>query len=448
MTTKTLELEKPNPVQAQSSLLKELEWLKLVLKSRIDSYFNDKHMDFLSMPAPKLIDDSYGRLINRYKLNSKERLVLILALAAEISPDLLDILQSKNEIYNLPYAEFGGVLNLNRSGFKPTVQTALFLLSGADRQENLETLALFEADQTLFLDILRIENQDFIPDIPLKLTAECRQLLLFDREINQDYNAEFPASMLQSQYSWDDLVLSHSTREHLEELELWIKHRDYFIDEWKMGKSNNRGYKVLFHGPPGTGKSLTATLLGQKYKHPVYRIDLSQISSKYIGETEKNLERFFKKAEKQKWILFFDEADSLFGKRTNVKNSNDRHANQQTAYLLQRIEHCENLVILASNLIKNIDDAFLRRFQSIIKFSNPQEEERLKLWELGFSGKADLSKIKLSEFAREFKLNGAEINNVIRFASLMSINRDDKTIYAADLITAIRREKYKSGVLI
>ena len=135
-----------------------------------------------------------------------------------------------------------------------------------------------------------------------------------------------------------------------------------------MKKVLKPGFKALFHGLPGTGKTLTAMLIGKKTGLDIYRVDLSQMVSKYIGETEKNLAKVFDKAEHKNWILFFDEGDALFGKRTNTKDAHDRYANQQVSYLLQRIEEYDGLVILATNLKNNIDDAFLRRFQSIIHF--------------------------------------------------------------------------------
>lgn len=128
------------------------------------------------------------------------------------------------------------------------------------------------------------------------------------------------------------------------------------------------GYKVLFHGPTGTGKTLAAALIGKQTGMPVYRVDLSAVFSKYIGETEKNIERLFKNAESKDWILFFDEADALFGKRTNIKDAHDKYANADIAYLLQRIDDCKGIVILATNLKQNIDNPFIRRLQFVFDF--------------------------------------------------------------------------------
>ena len=146
--------------------------------------------------------------------------------------------------------------------------------------------------------------------------------------------------------------------------------------------------------------------------------------------------------------MFFDEADSLFGKRTQISSSNDRYANQETGYLLQRVEESSSLIILATNLKDNFDDAFLRRFQSIIYFPLPDEDERLLLWQKGFSQKANLEKVNLEKIANKYELSGANIVNVIRFASLMAINRNSTEIDEEDIIVGIRREKYKEGKII
>jgi SpoVK/Ycf46/Vps4 family AAA+-type ATPase len=168
--------------------------------------------------------------------------------------------------------------------------------------------------------------------------------------------------------------------------------------------------------------------------------------SKYIGETEKNLEKVFHLAENKNWILFFDEADALFGKRTSVSNANDRYANQETAYLLQRIDDFSGVVILASNLRNNIDEAFARRFQSLIYFSIPQAEERLKLWRQSMSQVSTLEEgIDLEALAKKHELTGGMIMNIVRYCSLMSVNRGEYTIRLSDAERGIQKELLKEG---
>ncbi len=191
------------------------------------------------------------------------------------------------------------------------------------------------------------------------------------------------ARLLKSKLEWKDLVLPGETMKQVEELHLKIRQNALMP-----------GYRVLFYGPPGTGKTLTASLLGKHTGRDVYRIDLSMVVSRFIGETEKNLAILFDKAENKDWILFFDEADALFGKRTSVRDAHDKYANQEVAYLLQKIENFEGLVILASNLKSNIDDAFIRRIQSRIYFPVSKYDERLKLRKKlsrGHSSKSDES---------------------------------------------------------
>jgi len=202
----------------------------------------------------------------------------------------------------------------------------------------------------------------------------------------------------------------------------------------------------LFHGPPGTGKTLTACLIGKHCGCDVYKIDLSLIVSKYIGETEKNLARVFDLAENRGWILFFDEADALFGKRTKVDDAHDRYANQEVSFLLQRIEEFHGVVILASNFKTNIDDAFLRRFQSVVAFPMPKPPERLRLWQEAFPAQVQLAAdVDLPRVAERYELSGGTIMNVVRHALLMSLSRNESLVRREDLEEGIRRELLKEG---
>jgi len=205
--------------------------------------------------------------------------------------------------------------------------------------------------------------------------------------------------------------------------------------------SRAEGLRVLFHGPPGTGKSMTAALLGQGAGREVWQIDLSQVVSKYIGETEKNLGRVFEAAEQQGWMLFFDEADALFGRRTNVQSAHDKYANQEVAYLLQRIEDYEGLLILASNFKGNIDDAFLRRFHSIIHFPMPNANERMRLWQGSIPASLQPEpSIDWMKLAYAYEITGAGILNVMHYAALRSFSRHENTLHESDLVEGIRKE--------
>jgi SpoVK/Ycf46/Vps4 family AAA+-type ATPase len=190
------------------------------------------------------------------------------------------------------------------------------------------------------------------------------------------FSTDFPVEHLQTEMEWDDVVLHPKTQRQIREIENWVKGNSVLMDARGKGTRVTAGYRVLFHGPAGTGKTLTATLLGKTTGRPVLRIDLSRVVSEYIGETEKNLSRLFDEARAKGWILFFDEADALFGKRTEVRDAHDKYANQEVAYLRQAIESHSGLVILATHQRDDIDDAFLRRFQASVHFSPPTRSNR------------------------------------------------------------------------
>ena len=214
----------------------------------------------------------------------------------------------------------------------------------------------------------------------------------------------------------------------------------------KMAKKLKRGYRVLFHGPPGTGKTLTATLLGKHTKREVYRIDLSMVVSKYIGETEKNLEALFNRAEAKDWILFFDEADALFGKRTGVRDAHDKYANQEVSYLLQRVEDFDGLVILASNMKSNIDEAFIRRFNTIIRFTQPTPDEREKIWRNSFPEKMEFgNKDDVPSLVKQYDLSGGSIVNIVQYACLKTLEKGNTAIFLEDVVAGIKKEMHKEG---
>jgi SpoVK/Ycf46/Vps4 family AAA+-type ATPase len=261
-----------------------------------------------------------------------------------------------------------------------------------------------------------------------------------------DYAPDFPARRLTTRLGWDDLVLSPEVMDQVEHIAAWLAHERRILGDWGLGRSLAPGYRALFYGPPGTGKTLTAALLGQRAGLDVYRIDLSMVVSKYIGETEKNLAGVFDQAAHRNWILFFDEADALFGARSNGTSSNDRYANQEVAYLLQRIEDCPSVVILATNLKSNMDDAFLRRFQSLVGFSRPDAGQRERLWRGVLSGSVPVAPdVALDAIARDHQLVGGAIVNVVRHAAVSALRRDRPAIGHDDLVAGIASELRKEG---
>jgi len=372
----------------------------------------------------------------------EERVIVMLALMPHIKPQALDTFFLQNGALDRQFTQFGGWKGLSHGGFLPTGETAVFIIAGDDPIKRCEVVRMFQRDHWFYTsNILRLEGanegEPFLSG-QLRVSEEFLSHVLLNREYKPDYCIGFPAKLITTPLEWEDMVLDYQTHEALEEINTWIEHQHTIMEDWGLKRILKAGYRALFYGPPGTGKTLAATLLGKKNNMDVYRVDLSMIVSKYIGETEKNLAKVFDLAENRNWILFFDEADALFGKRTSTNTSNDRHANQEIAYLLQRIEDFPGTVILATNLKSNIDEAFSRRFQSIIYFPMPSEELRAELW------RSMLPKEWLGNDAEELiataaqsELSGGSIANVVRKCAIDIIHSKSKKITKSNILCLI-----------
>jgi AAA+ superfamily predicted ATPase len=222
------------------------------------------------------------------------------------------------------------------------------------------------------------------------------------------------ATRLETRAGWDDLVVPARQRDVLRSISAYLRHRDLVLGDWGYGEriAPAQGLKILFVGESGTGKTLAGRVLANDLGLDLYRIDLATVVSKYIGETEKNLGRIFEAAEGSNAILFFDEADALFGKRSEVRDSHDRYANIEVAYLLQRMETYPGAVVLATNFRQNIDDAFLRRLDFVVDFPFPEVPDRERIWRLVLPSGAPLAPdVDTAALARQFKLSGGGIRN-------------------------------------
>ncbi len=433
----------------------EIEWFQQVLDIRLNNGFNNKLTSIwqLKPPATKDKQSLYASFVEYYGLGQPERLILILALLPYVRPEVLDVFFKKREGNERGTTEFGGLKGQSHGGFIPTGETALFLLAGSDLNQRFYYQDLFARDHLFARHrILKLEppapGEPFLSGA-LKLAREYVDYFTSGEMHKPDFSPDFPAKLLITQLEWEDLILEKRVLKELEELQTWLEHGHTLMEDWALGRKLRPGYRALFHGPPGTGKTMTASLLGKATGRDVYRIDLSTVVSKYIGETEKNLAKIFDQAESKGWILFFDEADALFGKRTKVEDAHDKYANQEVSYLLQRIEDFDGIVILASNMRSNLDDAFVRRFESIVNFPMPRPTERLRLWEEGFSKKSKLEKgLKLEQIAEAHEMSGGAIMNVIRYCSLKALNRKSRVIRAEDIRDGIRKEFQKEGKTI
>jgi AAA+ superfamily predicted ATPase len=385
----------------------------------------------------------------RYGINltPQEGILFVITYLPHIYPNFYDEVIRDAFPQGGDFPEFGGVRGTNHRGLLPTGETAQFIIAGNELSSRYRVQQLLVSGtlaEEFILSLEPVKSGEPVMSGRLVLNPEWANRLITGTETPPKFGPDFPAKKISTEMTWDDLVLNYHTQNQLNDIMVWVKHNDTLMQDENMKRKIKPGYKALFHGPSGTGKTLTASLLGRHLGKDVYRVDLSQVVSKYIGETEKNLESIFIKAEKKNWILFFDEADALFGKRTNVQSSHDRYANQEVSYLLQRVEDYNGLVILASNLKSNMDDAFLRRFQAVVHFSIPNPDERLKLWEKAIPGSYSLEPgIDLKAIASKYELSGASILNIIHYAALQAISKNDQYIRLNDIIEAMRKEYRK-----
>lgn len=251
-------------------------------------------------------------------------------------------------------------------------------------------------------------------------------------------------------YYWEDIILPADQLAILREIVATVRGRPLVLGQWGIGRklASSQGITVLFAGPPGTGKTMAAEIIARQLGLDLYKIDLSTIVSKYIGETEKNLERIFAEAQSSNAILFFDEADAIFGKRSEVKDAHDRYANIEVSYLLQRMEAYDGVTILATNLRANLDEAFTRRLQFAVDFPFPEEEDRLRIWRTLFPPEVPVEPgLDFTLLARRFKLAGGNIRNIIVSAAYLAA-ADGGRITMAHLLHGTRRELQKMGRLI
>ena len=255
------------------------------------------------------------------------------------------------------------------------------------------------------------------------------------------------AQRLPQPYARDDLVLPQELCDELDLASAWMRNQRRVFEDWGFGRriTLGRGLTALFTGEPGTGKTMAAQVLARELGLELFRVDLSRVMSKYIGETEKNLSQFFDDARASGAILFFDEADALFGKRTEVKDAHDRYANLEIGYLLQRMEEHVGTTVLATNRMADLDEAFTRRFHFILDFPMPGPPERRRIWEGMLPRDAAREPaIDLDALARDYDISGGEIRNSVLSAAFIAAG-EGVPIGLRHLKRGLRRELLKTG---
>ena len=258
------------------------------------------------------------------------------------------------------------------------------------------------------------------------------------------------AALIKAVYDWEDLILPEARKKALQNACNQIAYHHQVYQLWGFEKkiAYGRGVSMLFYGPPGTGKTMGAQVMAKTLHLELYKVDLSSVMSKYIGETEKNLGTVFEEVKKSQSILFFDEADALFGKRSEVKDAQDKYANAETAYLLQKMEEYEGIIILATNYMQNFDEAFKRRIKFIIEFPFPGQEQRQEIWQKVYPKEAPLSEdVDFEYLARQFELSGSSIKNIAAASAFLAAAQQ-KEIGMEHILPCLREEVQKSGKML
>ena len=433
-------------------IVRELDWVTYTVIDRVEHYFRkpDEPAEYHDAypPDPSGKDGPYAAFLLEKGFGLEDRIALMLTFIPLLRPQNLDCFNIRNSDTGQRFAEFGCREAGEGRVLLPTLETLLFILAETDIPRRIAYARHFVDHPFFSLHCYRheIPFTGSYSSVILTPSQEIVDRLLYGRPFRPRFSSEFPAARMETDRKWEELVLEDSTLEQVNEIRLWVQYGDRIRNEWGMEKILRPGYRALFYGPSGSGKTMTASLLGQVTGRDVYRINLASVVSKYIGETEKNLEKVFDMAEDKDWILFFDEADALFGKRTGIKDAHDRYANQEVSYLLQRIEEYRGLVVLSTNQKVNIDDAFARRFQSVIRFPMPDADRRKTIWTRSFSQQTEFEEsINWDALSRDYELTGGAIMNVVQYASVMAMSRGERTIRQVDILQGIRREFQKEG---
>jgi AAA+ superfamily predicted ATPase len=434
-----------DPLNNIACIKAELDWLAW----RIDSLLNKGTGETLSLPALKA-DTAYEKLVSAYGLNESERVMLNFALASLFKPALLTPFTLHFKTVEKK-AAFGGLLRDETGDFVPTIRTGIFLLSGEDVEMTDYHLRHFNKRNKLFTSNILLafptrESRAF-PDEELHFNEQFLATILQGLPPVLDGDSGFPARRSKRTHTMKDVVLDQKTVVELDKLRRFARNMTKL---WALPNSSHyrQNFIGVFSGDPGTGKSHTAEAIGNELNLPVYKVNFAQLVSKYIGETEKNLERVFDRFSGQPSILFFDEAESIFSKRIEVKDSHDKHSNNEQSYLLQKIEEYNGIVILATNvqnLAQYFDKAFQRRIRQIVNFNFPDYPERLRLWQNALRSPFQYEEGLVDKLAMNYQLSGGGIYNIISEGIIEALDRNEETIRFELLETAMMDEFKKTG---
>lgn len=420
----------------RSGISLDQQWLKSCIASRISSIKGESTKSFLldlnAAPVLDGIDDEYTRLVKKNRFNPEERLLLALSLCNHYDPRTLNGLMETAQMQMAARC----LKSENGTSVIPTAETFFFLIAHGNSSVYLRLHRYFGTDHPFYKESI-LELGDVATGVSkfdgtLSVPVAYRDLLLYNKHQPPRFSSEFPAHLLRTKLSWNDLVLMPHTLGLLEEMKHRLIHestvRKWETTSGELGDHMRPGLRVLLYGASGQGKTLTTALMGQLLNRDVYRIDLSAVISKYVGETSKNLRNLFDTAERKNWIIFIDEGDALLGMRSDLSQNQSASAhgnNQDVAYILQRLETFDGIIVVATNLANNIDAAFERRFEGRIQYVALSPEYQLQVWNNIWPKKLKIDAgANLPSLFTQYSLSPASIVNVIQRIAILMAEQD------------------------
>ncbi len=419
------------------------------LVERIEHVLQHESPDAIDFPAPDGTTP-YGKLVLEHDFSSEESILLCLAFCAAFAPELLFSLAAAAS--NPAMASYTGGLFLKGSPiFCPTVRTVLFLLAGKDLEKRAKYAAYFHNRQSIFTSgIITAEPPASVSvflDHHIIFSDQFLGTILKGELPRLDADSGFPVRRAKGKHVLTDVILNEKTHLQISKLRIFAKNMKKLWEINTEGKVRSN-FISIFSGDPGTGKSHAAEAVGNEFGLPVYKVNFAQMVSKYIGETEKNLEKVFDRFDKQPSILFFDEAESIFSKRTEVGDSHDQHANNLQSYLLQKVEEFNGIIILATNvqnLTQYFDRAFQRRFRLIVEFDFPDYPQRQEIWKKALFEPYTFEEGLTETLAKNYQLSGGSIYNVVSDGIIEALEGDTEIITFELLETALADEFKKTS---
>lgn len=439
-------------------------------KHQIVSFCQSRRQDVLLVDSGKLFNSSYKLELLIFRLMRESILrgsaaICFVDMEAEVGDDYVSKEAMEQILWNMrawnqsfyitsTHPWNGKIRNLGRPVCKilipqTTTDERIILwknfLDGVAVPDDLN-LEFLADKYILSAGAIRHSVEDYQAQMRMELSEPKMKWLLEACRHQLDHRLGNDAIYIPAKYEWDDLILPEPQKKMLRDACDQVMYHHLVYHKWGFEKklAYGKGVSMIFYGPPGTGKTMGAQVIANELDMELYKVDMAGVMSKYVGESEKKLGNIFEQARRSQSILFFDEADVLFGKRTDQKDSNDKYANASTAYLLQKIEEYEGIIILATNLLQNFDNAFLRRFKFIIEFPFTDKDRRLEIWQNVFPENTPKEELDLEYLAEEFHFSGSQIKNVAVAAAFLAAG-EHVPVNMRHILTAVKREMSKIG---